>query len=139
MNAVKSLRMASRVQPHTLGSANKPTPGSLACAFTQQHPTPGKGVVFSPDGKYLALYGSSPEVKLLRTLDGTIAASLKQPVEAWANSGRVTDGDDMDKKTVSRLVGWDGMLRRMPGVARGVWQQGATHCVVPKHCVLYGA
>ncbi|GAX75027.1 hypothetical protein CEUSTIGMA_g2473.t1 [Chlamydomonas eustigma] len=51
--------------------------GSLASYFSAPHPIPGKGVCFSPSGEVFIRYGFSPELKLLKSHNGSVINTLK--------------------------------------------------------------
>ena len=51
--------------------------GSLCSYFYAPHPTPSKGVCFSPKGDLFIRFGFSADIKLLRTYDASVVTSLK--------------------------------------------------------------
>ena len=51
--------------------------GSLCSYLYAPHPSPGKGLCFSPNGELFIRYGFSPEVKLMRTHDCSVINTLK--------------------------------------------------------------
>lgn len=91
--------------------------GSLCSYFYAPHPTPSKGVSFSPKGDLFIRFGFSAEIKLLRTYDASVVTSLK------GSPGHVRFAAfSADGKYIMAASDGGECHRRMGAWAHGAWQ-----------------
>ncbi|GFH15517.1 uncharacterized protein HaLaN_11757, partial [Haematococcus lacustris] len=112
VSAVKSMRRASMIMQHAHGGNNAPAlgakSGSLASYFYAPHPTPGTGITISPDGDYMIRFGYGPDMRLMRTSTGSVAATLSQSVGHVRFATFSSDGEYIVAATDDcRLLVWN--------------------------------
>ncbi|GFH27319.1 uncharacterized protein HaLaN_25622, partial [Haematococcus lacustris] len=111
VTAVKTLRRASMMTHPNVGGNNAPDlaakAGSLVSYFYAPHPTPGAGIAVSPDGAFMVRFGYGPDMRLLRSSTGSVAATLSHSVGHVRFATFSADGDHVIAATDDcRLLIW---------------------------------
>ncbi|KAJ9516532.1 hypothetical protein QJQ45_015094, partial [Haematococcus lacustris] len=130
VTAVKTLRKASMMTHPNVGGNNAPDlaakAGSLVSYFYAPHPTPGAGIAVSPDGAFMVRFGYGPDIRLLRSSTGSVAATLSHSVGHVRFATFSADGDHVIAATDDcRLLIWSVHQVRCPAEPRPSSSVGA--------------